>query len=115
MPGGITRLLACSDDQMKSYKGLHIGPTLVHMNHGHIAQTRDPDEKSPYGSVRTDRSPSYNKPGSIMHWVNEAPEAKTVEFVLYIDADMLLRLVSPSSLSVWLANAPLDVKRRGKL
>ena len=26
-----------------------------------------------------------------MHWVREAPEAKGVEYVLYIDADMLLR------------------------
>ena len=36
-------------------------------------------------------SPSYNKPGSIMHWVQESEEAKSVDYVLYIDADMLLR------------------------
>ena len=36
-------------------------------------------------------SPSYNKPGSIMHWVEQSEEAKNVDYVLYIDADMLLR------------------------
>ncbi len=32
-PGGITRLLACSEEQLKSYQGLDIGPTFVHPDH----------------------------------------------------------------------------------
>lgn len=97
MPGGITRLLACDEMELRRYKGLNIGPTLVHKNYAHVVHTRQlgPGETShPYGSSLRDSSPSYNKPGSIMHWVQEAPEAKNVDFVLYIDADMILRLVS---------------------
>ena len=94
MPGGITRLLACDESQMKSYRGMNIGPTFVHINHGHMRQQRDllPGEtKHPHGSRQTDSSPSYNKPGSIMHWIQESEEAKHVDYVLYIDADMLIR------------------------
>lgn len=94
MPGGITRLLACDPAQLKTYKGMNIGPTFVHKNWGRVSHTRElkPGEtQHPPGSRRTDMSPSYNKPGSIMHWVQESEEAKTVDYVLYIDADMLLR------------------------
>ena len=31
-PGNITRLLACSDEQLASYRGLGVGPTFVHHN-----------------------------------------------------------------------------------
>jgi hypothetical protein len=96
MPGGVTRLLACDEEQLKHYKGLNIGPTLVHKNYARVSHIRElgPGEtKQPYGAAARDSSPSYNKPGSIMHWVKEAPEAKHVDYVLYIDADMLLRLV----------------------
>lgn len=76
-PGRITRLLACSQEQLKVYEGLDIGPTFVHPNYG-------------VGEVPGyDRSPTYNKPASLMHWVQEAEIEE--EFVLYIDADMLLR------------------------
>ena len=94
MPGGVTRLLACDKEELKTYRGLHIGPTFVHQNHKRIWHTRalGPGETDhPFGAARNDSSGSYNKPGSIMHWVREAPEAKGVEYVLYIDADMLLR------------------------
>ena len=91
MPGNVTRLLACSETQLATYKGLNLGPTFVHKNHAHIQQKREAGEGQPYGSHSTDQSPSYNKPGSIMHWVHESEEAKHVDYVLYIDADMLLR------------------------
>ena len=79
---------------MAGYKGMNIGPTFVHANHGHMQHKRElgPGETAPpAGSRATDMSPSYNKPGSIMHWVQESEEAKHVDYVLYIDADMLLR------------------------
>merc|ERR1719163_1718750 len=63
MPGNVTRLLACDEG----------------------------GRPAPHGSRSSDMSPSYNKPGSIMHWVQESEEAKHVDYVLYIDADMLLR------------------------
>ena len=88
------RLLACDDKQMANYKGMNIGPTFVHANHGHMSHKRTlgPGETEPPAGARaSDMSPSYNKPGSIMHWVQESEEAKSVDYVLYIDADMLLR------------------------
>ena len=99
MPGGVTRLLACSKEQLaRDASGLHLGPTFVHENHGRIPYSQTPNElglpagaKLPHGARSSDSSPSYNKPGSIMHWVNEAEEARDVDYVLYIDADMLLR------------------------
>ena len=113
MPGGITRLLACDEEQLKHYKGLNIGPTLVHKNYARASHHRElgPGEvKAPFGAAARDSSPSYNKPGSIMHWVNEAPEAKKVDYVLYIDADMLLRLVRSTpapSRECWLSAGAL--------
>ena len=104
MPGGITRLLACDSEQLRTYKGLHIGPTFVHKNHARISHVRElgPGETvQPFGAMKRDSSPSYNKPGSIMHWVQESQEAKLVDYVLYIDADMLLRLpMDPIALGV---------------
>ena len=44
-------------------------------------------------------SGSYNKPASVMHWVREAQINET--FVLFIDADMLLRApIDPVALGV---------------
>ena len=86
--------MACDEKQLKNYKGLNIGPTFVHKNQGHMSHRRElePGEtEHPAGSRTTDMSPSYNKPGSIMYWVQESEEAKHVDYVLYIDADMLLR------------------------
>lgn len=93
MPGNVTRLLACDEEQLKRYKGLNIGPTFVHKNHGRIQHTYDESAgPRPYGARSSDASPSYNKAASIMHWALESEEAKHADYVLYIDADMLLRL-----------------------
>lgn len=75
--GNITRLLACSPEQKKTYKGWDIGPTFVHPNYHYEPGYED--------------SPTYNKPAALMHFTaeNEIEE----EFILYIDADMLLRRV----------------------
>ena len=93
MPGNVTRLLACDEAQLHNYKGLNLGPTFVHNNYGRITHERnDGTRPQPFGSRQSDSSPSYNKPASIMHWVLQSEEAKHVDYVLYIDADMLLRL-----------------------
>lgn len=76
MPGRITRLLACSKAQLATYRGLELGPTFVHQNYG-------------TGVEGYDSSPTYNKPGSLMHWLLETEVEE--EFILYVDADMLLR------------------------
>ena len=78
MPGPITRLLACSDEQRKVYpqRGLDMGPTFIHPNY----------MNNPHNG---ESSGSYNKPAAVMHWTAEADIKE--EYVLYIDADMILR------------------------
>ena len=76
MKGSITRLLACSQVELAKYRGLDLGPTFVHPNYRH-------------NPLNGDESASYNKPASVMHFVREANF--TEEYVLFIDADMLLR------------------------
>jgi hypothetical protein len=84
MPGKITRLLACNDDELAKYDGLDLGPTFVHPNYRH-------------NPLNGDTSASYNKPGSVMHFVQQSNF--TEEFVLFIDADMLLlRPIDPVAL-----------------
>ena len=76
MRGKITRLLACSDNDLKTYKGMGIGPTFVHPNYRH-------------NPINSDTSASYNKPGSVMHFSRSANF--TEDYLLFIDADMLLK------------------------
>jgi hypothetical protein len=88
MPGKITRLLACTEAQKRVYpkQGLEMGPTFVHPNY----------VNNPHNG---ESSGSYNKPASVMHWVREAKIDET--FVLFIDADMLLRApIDPVALGV---------------
>ena len=87
-PGNITRLLACSDEQLASYRGLGVGPTFVHhnMRFGHPTLI----DETGY--------PSYNKPASVMFWLEAV--RPTEEFVALLDTDMLLR-------------APLDARALG--
>jgi hypothetical protein len=77
--GNITRLLACSEHQLKTYpkEALAIGPTFVHRN------MRDDPLVDEVGY------PSYNKPYSLMAWL-EAEEIKE-DYILMLDGDMLLR------------------------
>ena len=44
MQGSITRLLACSQEDLEHYKGLDLGPTFVHENHGRIPYSQTPNE-----------------------------------------------------------------------
>ena len=84
MQGSITRLLACNKEDLKEYKGLDLGPTFVHPNYRH-------------NPINGDTSASYNKPASVMHFSMEANF--TEEFILFIDADMLLaRPIDPVAL-----------------
>ena len=77
--GGITRLLACSAEQLKTYQGLDIGPTFVHHNHRG-------DEKMNYAA--------FNKPASVNYWVRSGVVPADVEFVMQLDAELLLVLAA---------------------
>ncbi len=77
-PGPITRLLACSDEQLANYSGLGIGPTFVHHN-----------MRDGHPLINETGYPSYNKPASVMFWL--AQNNVTEEYVALLDTDMLLR------------------------
>jgi hypothetical protein len=80
----ITRLLACTDEQLSHYKGLDIGKDI-----GKQASTfvfTDQQSKPGY-----EDSPTYNKPAGIMHFTQTMDIDQ--EFILFVDADMLLRYV----------------------
>lgn len=85
-PGGITRLLACSAVQLRTYQGLDIGPTFVHHNHRG-------DEKMNYAA--------FNKPASVNYWVHSGAVPAGVEFVMQLDADMVIhRPLVPETFSL---------------
>ena len=94
--GNITRLLACSDDQLASYRGLDIGPTFVHHNM-RVRATHAPESLSNEGRCTRDLTPvcavppqfghplidevgypSYNKPASV-HFFLQAVEVRERE------------------------------------
>ncbi|KAL1527729.1 hypothetical protein AB1Y20_009114 [Prymnesium parvum] len=85
-PGGITRLLACSDEDLKTYQGLDIGPTFVHPNHRGMGGMN-------YAA--------FNKPASVNYWIRSGAVPDGVEYVMQLDADMLVnRPVIPEELGV---------------
>eukprot|EP00900_Chrysochromulina_parva_P004229 jgi/Chrpa1/13807/Chrysochromulina_OHIO_Genome00021896-RA len=85
----ITRLLACSEKEQKDYptQMKSIGPTFMHRN------LRDDPLVDEVGY------PSYNKPYSVMAWLEGtrpldgmSPEERDAdEFILMMDADMVFR------------------------
>ena len=85
----LTRLLACSDKEQQSYPKalLESWPTFVHRN-----MREDP-------LVDETGYPSYNKPYSVMAWLEQkrSPEAMSAEqrdedeYILMTDADMIFR------------------------
>lgn len=77
-PGHITRLLSCTDEQKKSYRGMHLAPTF----------------EVPSMSIHPvtgDRYPAINKPAGIVHWLKHSEDAENVDWVLILDADMIIR------------------------
>ena len=77
-PGNITRLLACSKEQLRTYAGLDAGPTFVHHNMRFVHPLID---EVGY--------PSYNKPASVMFFLEQVDVKE--EYIALLDADMLIR------------------------
>eukprot|EP00249_Psilotum_nudum_P008397 c21248_g2_i1 orf=610-3156(+) len=75
-PGYITRLLSCTDEQLKSYKGMNLGPT-------HLVPSYS------LHPLTGDWYPAINKPAAVLHWINHVQT--DAEFVVILDADMILR------------------------
>ncbi|TXG54779.1 hypothetical protein EZV62_020035 [Acer yangbiense] len=77
-PGPITRLLSCTDDEKKNYKGMHLAPTLEVPSMSKHPKTGD-------------WYPAINKPAGIVHWLKHSKDAENVDWVVILDADMIIR------------------------
>ncbi|XP_044465492.1 peptidyl serine alpha-galactosyltransferase-like [Mangifera indica] len=75
-PGNITRLLSCTDENLKEYKGHDLAPThYVPSMSRHL--------------LTGDWYPAINKPAAVLHWLNHANV--DAEFIVILDADMIMR------------------------
>ncbi|XP_078181682.1 peptidyl serine alpha-galactosyltransferase isoform X2 [Carex rostrata] len=75
-PGGVTRLLSCTDEDLKMYKGRDLAPT-----HYVPSMTQHP--------LTGDMYPAINKPAAVLHWLYHV---KTdAEYIVILDADMIMR------------------------
>ncbi|KAL0461743.1 UNVERIFIED_CONTAM: Peptidyl serine alpha-galactosyltransferase [Sesamum latifolium] len=77
-PGPITRLLFCTDEEKRTYKGMDLAPTLE------VPSLR----KHPNTG---DQYPTINKPAAILHWLKHSKDAENVDWVVILDVDMLIR------------------------
>ncbi|CAL8472254.1 g11796 [Coccomyxa elongata] len=76
-PGPLTRLMSCSEEQLKDYKWLDLMPTYVAPNMAH-------------DKVHDDWYQPYNKPTAIDYWLRDMKPME--EFIMVIDADSILRM-----------------------
>eukprot|EP00271_Cylindrocystis_brebissonii_P016813 TRINITY_DN4139_c0_g1_i1.p1 TRINITY_DN4139_c0_g1~~TRINITY_DN4139_c0_g1_i1.p1 ORF type:complete len:399 (+),score=34.71 TRINITY_DN4139_c0_g1_i1:281-1477(+) len=77
-PGPITRLLSCTKEDLKTYENMDIAPTFVVPSWTHHPVTNDW-----YSAI--------NKPKGVTDWVQKSEDSKDVEWVVILDADMILR------------------------
>ncbi|KAE9590249.1 hypothetical protein Lal_00028113 [Lupinus albus] len=77
-PGPITRLLSCTDEEKKSYRGMHLAPTFEVPSMSKHPRTGD-------------WYPAINKPAGVVHWLKHSKDAKNVDWVIILDADMVIR------------------------
>ncbi|KAJ0051347.1 hypothetical protein Pint_02890 [Pistacia integerrima] len=77
-PGPITRLLSCTDKEKKNYKGMHLAPTLEVPSMSTHPKTGD-------------WYPAINKPVGLVHWLKYSKDAENVDWVVILDADMIIR------------------------
>ncbi|OIW06432.1 hypothetical protein TanjilG_05203 [Lupinus angustifolius] len=77
-PGPITRLLSCTDEEKKSYRGMHLAPTFEVPSMSRHPRTGD-------------WYPAINKPAGVAHWLKHSKDAKNVDWVVILDADMVIR------------------------
>ena len=57
-PGALTRLLSCTEEQLKTYPNVDLVPT-----HVVPSLTRDPNLR------HNDHYSAYNKPGAVLYWL----------------------------------------------
>ena len=76
--GPITRLLSCANDEKKNYRGVNLAPTLEVPSISRHPRTGD-------------WYPAINKPAGIVHWLKHSKDAENVDWVVILDADMIIR------------------------
>ncbi|KAF5770032.1 hypothetical protein HanRHA438_Chr14g0665801 [Helianthus annuus] len=77
-PGPITRLLSCTDEEKKKYKGMNLAPTFEVPSMSRHPRTGD-------------WYPAINKPAGVVHWLKHSKDAQNVDWVVILDADMIIR------------------------
>ncbi|XP_059641177.1 peptidyl serine alpha-galactosyltransferase [Cornus florida] len=77
-PGPITRLLSCTDEAKKVYRGMDLAPTLEVPSMSKHPKTGD-------------WYPAINKPAGIVHWLKHSKDANNVDWVVILDADQIIR------------------------
>ncbi|CAN6449215.1 unnamed protein product [Victoria cruziana] len=77
-PGPITRLLSCTDEEMKGYRGMDLAPTFRVPSMSKHPKTGD-------------WYPAINKPAGVAYWLTHSEDAKNVDWVVILDADMIMR------------------------
>ncbi|XP_022879295.1 peptidyl serine alpha-galactosyltransferase [Olea europaea var. sylvestris] len=77
-PGPITRLLSCTEEEKKSYRGMELAPTFEVPSMSTHPKTGD-------------WYPAINKPAGVFHWLKHSKEAQNVDWVVILDADMIIR------------------------
>ncbi|KAL8136573.1 hypothetical protein V2J09_002574 [Rumex salicifolius] len=77
-PGPITRLLSCTDEQKETYRGMELAPTMEVPS-----MSKHP--------ITGDWYPAINKPAGVLHWLANSEEAQNVDWVVILDADMIIR------------------------
>ncbi|KAG0581068.1 hypothetical protein KC19_4G222300 [Ceratodon purpureus] len=75
-PGYITRLLSCTDEKLKTYRGMDLATT-------HIVPSMS------LHPLTGDWYPAINKPAAVLHWLNHVQT--DAEFIIILDADMIMR------------------------
>uniref|UniRef100_A0A2P2J9W0 Hydroxyproline O-arabinosyltransferase-like domain-containing protein n=2 Tax=Rhizophora mucronata TaxID=61149 RepID=A0A2P2J9W0_RHIMU len=77
-PGPITRLLSCTEVEKKNYRGMHLAPTFQVPSMSRHPRTGD-------------WYPAINKPAAVVHWLKHSKDADNVDWVVILDADMVIR------------------------
>ncbi|XP_030482587.2 peptidyl serine alpha-galactosyltransferase [Cannabis sativa] len=77
-PGPLTRLLSCTDQEKKNYKGMDLAPTFEVPSMSKHPKTGD-------------WYPAINKPAGVVHWLKHSKDAENVDWVVILDADMIIR------------------------
>ncbi|XP_051117917.1 peptidyl serine alpha-galactosyltransferase-like isoform X2 [Andrographis paniculata] len=77
-PGLITRLLSCTEERKKTYRGMDLAPTLQVPSMSHNPRTGD-------------WYPAINKPAGVVHWLKHSKHVNNVDWVVILDPDMIIR------------------------